>query len=133
MGDLGVFRDEAVFTVYLNPATSADDPGPPWALQYSVMGGGPIQDLTPPFPTKKVAPVWPTDLLARYAGQEMVVSGIIDVGGRMQRLRILKSPNVDLSGALLAALDRWVFRPGTMNGQPIALKIVLGVPITAVQ
>jgi hypothetical protein len=132
VGDFGVFHDEAVFTVYLNPATAADDPASPWPLQYAVLdpAGVALQDLLPPSPVKKQAPVWPPDLLTRYSGQEIVVYAIIDVEGKMQHLKALQSPNARLSEALLAVLGQWLFRPATMNGKPVAVKAVLGVPIS---
>jgi len=36
-----------------------------------------------------------------------------------------------LSEALLAVLEQWLFRPATMNGKPVAVKAVLGVPISS--
>ena len=135
VGDFGVFHDEAVFTVYLNPATAADDPASPWPLQYAVLdtAGVTLQDLLPPSPVKKQAPVWPPDLFARYSGQEIVVYAIIDAEGKMQHLKALQSPNARLSEALLAVLEQWLFRPATMNGKPVAVKAVLGVPISSAQ
>jgi len=131
VGDFGVFRDEAVFTVYLNPSKSADDPAPPWSLQYAVLGAsGPLQDLVPPYPMKKDAPVWTPDLVAKYSGQEVVVFAEIDTEGNMRKLKVLRSPNAGLSEGLLIALNHWVFRPATMNGQPVAVKAVLGIPIS---
>jgi hypothetical protein len=133
VGDFGVFHDEAVFTVYLNPAKAADDPASPWPLQYAVLdtAGVALQDLLPPFPVKKQTPVWPPDLLTRYRGQEIVVYAIIDAEGKMQHLKALQSPNASLSEALLAVLEQWLFRPASMNGKPVAVKAVLGVPISS--
>jgi hypothetical protein len=133
VGDFGVFHDEAVFTVYLNPATAADDPASPWPLQYAVLhsAGVALQDLLPPFAVKKQTPVWPPDLLTRYRGEEIVVYAIIDAEGKMQHLKALQSPNARLSEALLAVLGQWLFRPATMNGKPVAVKAVLGVPISS--
>ncbi len=133
VGDFGVFHDEAVFTVYVIPATAADDPASPWPLQYAVLdaAGVALQDLLPPCPVKKQAPVWPADLLTRYSGQEIVVYAIIDAEGKMQHLKALQSPNARLSEALLAVLGQWLFRPASMNGKPVAVKAVLGVPISS--
>ena len=135
VGDFGVFHDEAVFTVYLNPAKAADDPAPLWPLQYAVLdtAGVPLQDLLPPFAVKKQTPVWPPDLLTRYRGQEIVVYAIIDAEGKMQHPKALQSPNARLSEVLLAVLEQWLFRPATMNGKPVAVKAVLGVPISSAQ
>jgi hypothetical protein len=133
VGDFGVFHDEAAFTVYLNPAHAADDPASPWPLQYAVLdtAGVALQDLLPPYAVKKQTPVWPPDLLTRYGGQEMVVYAVIDAEGKMRHLKVLQSPNARLSEVLLAVLEQWLFRPATMNGKPVAVKAVLGVPISS--
>src|SRR5204863_2602428 len=92
VGDYGVFHDEATFTVYLNPATAADDPAPPWPLQYAVIGAaGPAQDLVPPYPLEKEPPAWTPDQLTRFTGLEIVVSGVIGTEGKLQHLKILQS------------------------------------------
>jgi len=132
VGDFGIFHDEAVFTVYLNPAEGKDDPSPPWPLQYAALdpAGGGLRDLLPPFASKKQTPVWPADLLTRYKGQQIVVFGIINTEGKMEHLIVLQSPDARLSDVLLAALRQWLFRPANLNGEPVPLKAVLGVPIS---
>jgi hypothetical protein len=132
VGDFGVFKDEAVFTVYVSPSSSGGRAGAPWALQYSLLNAaGPLQDLVPPFALKKESPAWPPELLAKYNGQEVAVYAVIDLEGKMQKLKVLQSPNSGLSELLLAALSHWLFRPASMNGQPVSVKAVLGVTIAA--
>lgn len=135
VGDFGVFQNEAVFTVYLNPAETADDPMPPWALQYALLQptGGQMQDLLPPMAVRKRVPLWAPDLIERYKGQEIVLSGVISDTGRMGQFKILQSPNGQLDEALRLALGQWVFRPATLNGNPVAVKVVLGVPVSGPQ
>ncbi len=135
VGDFGVFRDEAVFTVYLNHVQGNGDSSPPWPLQYALLNpaGAGFQDLLPPFLQKKLIPVWPDELTAKYRGQELVVYAVIDAEGKMQQLKILQSPDAQLSDLLLGALAEWVFRPASMNGKPVAVKAVLGVPVTPSQ
>ena len=135
VGDFGVFSDEAVFTVYLNPAETADDPAPAWPLQYALLNpaGGTLQDLLPPVAVKKKMPLWPRELLGRYGGQQIALYAVIDARGRMNQFKVLQSPNSQLSEVLLAALEQWVFRPAMMNGRAVAVKVVLGVPVSASQ
>jgi hypothetical protein len=132
VGDFGIFSDEAVFTVYLNPAETADDPAPPWPLQYALLnpGSAALQDLLPPVALKKRMPQWPQDLSRRYEGQQIVLYAVINAEGKLGHFKVLQSPNSQLSEALLASLEQWVFRPATMNGRPVAVKVVLGVPLS---
>ncbi len=133
VGDFGIFHDEAVYTVYLNHSEGSGDPSPVWPLQYALLdpSGTAFQALRPPFVLKKQTPVWPAELLSRYQGQEMVVYGVIDAEGKMQQLRILQSLDDRLSDILLQALGQWVFRPASIEGKGVAVKVVLGVPVTS--
>jgi hypothetical protein len=132
VGDFGIFSDEAVFTVYLNPAESANDPAPAWPLQYALLNptGGTLEDLLPPIAVKKKMPLWPQDLSGRYEGQQIALYAVINAEGKIGHFKVLQSPSSLLSEVLLAALEQWVFRPATMNGRPVAVKVVLGVAIS---
>lgn len=133
VGDFGIFRNEAVFTVYMDSAETADDPAPHWALQYAVLNpaGAALQDLLPPVPLKKRTPVWPPDQLARFAGQQIAVYAVIDEEGKIRHFKVLQSPNYRLGEIILTVLDQWTFRPATMNGKPVAVKVVLGIPVSS--
>ena len=131
LGDFGVFQNEAVFTVYINMARSADDPAPAWVLQYAAIGaaGAAPGNLSPPFPIKKKAPEWPEELASRYARQLIVVSATITVEGKVEGSRILQCPNRQLGTWLSDSLQEWSFRPAQISSHPVAVKILLGVPI----
>ncbi|HEV2383064.1 MAG TPA: energy transducer TonB [Terriglobia bacterium] len=135
LADFGVFRDEASFTVYIDPPVPADDPAPSWTLEYAALDptaqGGPRGELAAPFPLKKAGPNWPADLVTRYRGQNMVVYGLIDQDGKLQQMKVMQTPDADLDGALLAALGKWSFRPAKVNTKPVAVKVLLGVPVSS--
>lgn len=132
LSDFGVFRDEPVFTVYINMAKSIDDPAPSWTVQYALAtpNGTGAASLSAPFPARKEEPRWPEELALKYAGRMVIVSGVLDTEGRMQGLRVVQSPSSAIDEPLVAALKDWVFRPATSAGQAIAVKVLLGVPIT---
>ncbi len=135
VGDFGVFKDEAVFTVYLNPAETPDDPAPHWPLQYALLNptGEALQDLLPPVALKKRMPRWTPEIAEELKGREFVIYAVIDADGKMGQFKVLQSPRAELNALLLSALEEWVFRPATMNGRPVAVKAVLGVPVSFVQ
>ncbi len=133
LGDYGVFYDEKVFTVYISMKTSSDPAAPSWTMEYAALhasesGGGKV---APPFPTRKEVPAWPGDLVARYQNQLVVAYVVIDESGKVERAKSMDSPNVQFTAPLLAALSDWEFRPGTVNGKPIAVRALFGVPIYA--
>jgi len=49
--------------------------------------------------------------------------------GKLQKLSVRESPDVGFNRPILAALIHWSFRPAQLNGQPVALKILLGISI----
>jgi hypothetical protein len=51
----------------------------------------------------------------------------------MERVKMMQSPNIQFNEVLFPALDKWVFRPATVNGNPVAVKALLGVPIVQVR
>jgi hypothetical protein len=133
LGDFGVFYDEPVFTVYMRMATASDPSAPSWTLEYAALhageaGGGKI---APPFPIKRQSPAWSAELVDRYRNQLLVIYVVIDEQGKLQRAKSMQSPSIRFNAPLLAALNDWEFRPATLNGKPIAVRALLGVPIFA--
>jgi len=131
LGDFGTFHDEPVFTVYIEMTSRAGYSLPAWILQYAFAGTG--EDLhnalSPPFPQNRVLPDWPTDLSARFAGETIVVRARIGEDGKVREAHVLQTPGAQLNQALLNALEKWTFKPAGMNGQPVEVKALLGVPV----
>ncbi|HKV04584.1 MAG TPA: TonB family protein [Candidatus Acidoferrales bacterium] len=126
--DFGVFDRGTVFTDYLDVPRLDGAPARPWVMQYAIEGNCcSAVRLSPPSPIHEALPEWPNDLLAGHAGEMIVAFAVIDPGGVLENLRILQSPSPDLDRGLLDALEKWVFRPASIGGQPIAAKVLLGV------
>lgn len=154
LADFGVFRNERVYTVYLDMRQTLEDPAPSWTLQYAVLrgadpapgaSGSPItiqqgaspngggQGLVPPFPLAKEQPNLPLELVQRYQHRQVVVSAIINKEGKFEQVVVKQSPNAQLNGPLLEALGKWVFRPAEVNGETVSVKALLGIPIVLPQ
>jgi len=154
LADFGVFRSERVYTVYLDMRQTVEDPAPTWTLQYAVLraaeaaagaSGSPItiqqgpsangggQGLVPPFPLVKEQPHLPLELLQKYEHRLIVVYAIINKQGKFEQVAVKQSPNAQLNGPLLEALDKWVFRPAEFNGETVSVKALLGIPIALPQ
>jgi hypothetical protein len=131
--DLGVFRNEKVYTVYLDMRTNADDrTTPSWTLQYAVLRpaatSGRIQGTpTPPYAMLKEVPQFAPELLHKYARPLIVASAILNTGGKLENVSVKQSSENQLLEPLVEALKEWVFEPAKINGQPVALKILLGI------
>lgn len=129
--DFGVFYNQMVYTNYFEIKRSRRRYAPPFVLQFAVNQSccTPSDSLTSPHPANEVLPTWPKDVVASYAGEMVVVYGVIADDGKIHEARVLESPSADLNGALLDALAQWTFRPATLNGQPAAATALLGVPV----
>jgi hypothetical protein len=132
--DYGVFKDQVVYTVYLD----VDEPGhrrPKWTMQYARMGtasdAAPAgAALLPPYPVIKEFPHLPA-VASRNVGQMIVARGVVNTKGELTALKVLQSPNSLLIEPLLDALAKWTFQAAEVNGEPIEVKVLLGIPISA--
>lgn len=138
--DFGVFRNEKVYTVYLDMRSSDDDPAPAWTLQYSVLPSAPksgdhpapnSSTPTPPYATLKTVPQLTPDVIRQYARRSIVVSGILDAQGKLQDLSVKQPVENQFIRPIVEALQDWLFEPAKIEGQPVALKVLLGIRLAA--
>jgi hypothetical protein len=141
LGDFGVFSNEKIYTVYLDMRRTEDDPAPAWTLECGVpRAGKPSADAAKiaganqnsfvlPFPAVEVPPEFPAELLQKFAPGMIVLSAVIDAQGKIQQMWVKQSPSYLLNKVLIEALTKWEFRPAELDGEPVAVKILLGVPI----
>ncbi len=135
--DFGVFLHEKAYTVYLDMKSPNGAPRPSWTLQYAVMGASPSvpagksnEGIIPPFPATKVQPDFPPELGRKYDRRMIVVYAIMNTEGKLQDLSVKQSPDTQLNAAVLAALGKWIFRPAELGGEPVAVKVLLGIPVS---
>jgi hypothetical protein len=136
----GVFSHEQIYTVYLDMRTVETDQDPSWTLEFAVSQNPPApaavqnisrnqQGFVLPFPSTKEKPAWPAGLARRYLGKMMVVYGLVNTGGKMEQISIKETPDAQLNEPVVRALSKWVFRPATLEGQPVSAKALMGIPI----
>jgi hypothetical protein len=141
--DVGVFHNEKVYTVYLDMRVNDGDAAPSWTLQYAVRqptAGDPTGDatssriagtLTPPYAMLKEVPELAPELAARCAGKLIIASAIMNVMGKLEQVSVKQTPDSQLAARLVEALNHWSFQPAQINGNPVALKILLGIRLSA--
>jgi outer membrane biosynthesis protein TonB len=134
LGDFGVFYGQAVFTVYIDMADAKGNRVPAWTLQFAAQAASASQGmLIPPLPLNKELPDLPPEIASRYLGRMAVVFAVLDADGKLQKMRVLQSPNIGLNQALLDALAKWSFHPAYLGADPVAVRALVGIPIWVVQ
>ncbi|PSH05229.1 MAG: hypothetical protein CXZ00_03515 [Acidobacteria bacterium] len=130
--DFGVFRNEPAYTVYLDMA-DAGVSGPSWTLQYALYSV-PNQHglLIPPYAISKALPRLSPESARRNRGSMVVVYGVINPQGKFEDLRVMQSPDGELNPLLLQALQKWTFKPAEVEGTRVAVKVLLGVPVSTI-
>jgi TonB family protein len=86
--------------------------------------------LVAPFPINKENPQLPEEIVAKNPSRLVVVYAEISNDGKVEHPRIIQSPNPLLNEPVLEALAKWTFRPAEMNGTPVAVKALFGVPLS---
>jgi len=81
------------------------------------VGGG----VSAPVVLYKVDPEYSEEARkAKYAGT-VVLQLIVDATGRAQSVRVMRSLGLGLDENAILAVNKWKFRPGYRNGQPVAV------------
>ena len=130
---IGLLSGKPVYTVYLQVGTQKD-----WVLQYcrpaeveralqaagNVVQLGSPPPIKAPYPLVTVIPPRPLQPVADY----FLVHGFLERGGRFKALRLVRESSRELREQLFPFLEQWEFRPGTRDGLPVLLEILLMIP-----
>ena len=57
----------------------------------------------------------------------MLLEGVISIEGEPLSLKVLASPDPDLSQAALDAVKQWRYQPTLLNGQPVEVVTTIAV------
>jgi periplasmic protein TonB len=101
----------------------------PEAPEIRPEGNGPVKvggNVKEPRLVTHVMPEYP--LVAKEAGiqGDVAIRTTIDVKGNVVNAQVISGPQM-LRGAALAALRRWKYEPSTLNGQPIAVQMLVTI------
>lgn len=88
---------------------------PPGGKAVHVPGG----DIVTPVVIHQVDPEYPAELRRAGIGGAVMVAATITKAGKVSAARIVKSPNPVLDQLALAAVRKWQFKPGMINGEPV--------------
>lgn len=122
----GLWSRRLVYTVYLHVGLAQN-----WILQYSLpreaeaTAAGNVAHLEAPWPYSIVRPDLAYESLDAGA---LIVNGFINQDGRFEALRTILPVSFPQFGFVLHCLEQWQFRPGTQNGHPTRLEVMLIIP-----
>ncbi len=78
--------------------------------------------------TTKVDPAYPPEVLRDHVEGTVTLYAVIRADGTVDDIKVLDSLDSRLDATAVRALARWHFRPGTKNGEPVALEAVVQIP-----
>jgi TonB family protein len=84
--------------------------------------------LTAPVALSKMDPAYPADVLRDHVEGTVTLYAIIQTDGSVDGIRVLNSLDERLDQNAIRALSHWHFRPGTKNGEPVAVEAVVQIP-----
>lgn len=104
-----------------------------WIMRYARLNSAPgaDEDVTPPEPLHKVDPGYPASYVHDRIEGVVVLYGVIHADGSVGNVRVLEGFDSVLDESARVALGQWRFRPGTRNGIPVDVEVVVRVPFRA--
>jgi TonB family protein len=79
---------------------------------------------------KKIQPTYPEGAKRRHAQGAVTLSAVISKEGRIRQLKVLDSPDPELSLSALMAAQQWTYKPYMLNGQPTEVQTKITVRYT---
>jgi periplasmic protein TonB len=76
-------------------------------------------EVNPPVLVYKVEPVYPGAMMRTRMTATVVVRCVIDRNGLVRDAEIVSAAMPPFNDAVLAAVSKWRFRPGTLRGRPV--------------
>lgn len=78
---------------------------------------------TPPRPVKTKPPQYPDNMRAQGMSGVVVVSMVIDEGGKVMACEVAKTSNEAFSNPALDAVRGWTFEPAKVGGKAVRAKV----------
>ena len=75
-------------------------------------------------------PIYPLRAKQNRVSGKVEISALISTDGHIRNLRVVKAPDSDLALASIAAVQRWVYKPYLLNGEPVEVNTTIQVNFT---
>jgi hypothetical protein len=122
----GVWNGRVVYTVYLHVGLARS-----WVLQYSLAHAseapqsGPVSAIEAPWPFSIVRPNLDPGSLDADA---LMIHGFVNQAGHFEALNMVFPQAFPQAQFVIAALEKWQFRPAMQGGQSARVEVLLIIP-----
>jgi protein TonB len=87
-------------------------------------------DITAPVLIDRVTPRYPTvDARLGREGQ-VIILVVVEKDGSVSSTKVLRSVSNSIDTAAVAAVEKWLYRPASLNGRPVRVSLVVGIDFT---
>src|SRR5262245_4283064 len=83
----------------------------------------PGNGVTLPVVVKEVKPVYTQGAIARQVQGSVLLKSVVLADGTVGDIEVLRSLDAELDQQAIDAMKQWVFKPGTREGKPVAVRI----------
>jgi TonB family protein len=123
-----IFRAKPYYSLTMNMPNLTSATGS-WIIRFAELQETKDNGLlTAPVATTKVDPAYPPEVLRDHVEGTVTLYAVIRADGTVDAIRVLDSLDSRLDANAMHALAGWHFRPGTKNGEPVALEAVVQIP-----
>ena len=123
-----VFRAKPYYSLVMNMPNLTSATGS-WIIRFAELKESTDKaKITAPVATTKVDPAYPPDVLRDHVEGTVTLYAVIRADGTVDGIKVLNSLDSRLDANAIRALAHWHFRPGTKNGEPVALEAVVQIP-----
>jgi TonB family protein len=123
-----VFGARRYFSLVMNMPNLTSATGS-WIIRFAELKESTDKGLiTAPVATTKVDPAYPPEVLRDHVEGTVTLYAVIRADGTVDDIKVLDSLDSRLDENAVRALAHWRFRPGTRNGEPVALEAVVQIP-----
>ena len=123
-----VFGNKPYYSLIMNMPNLASATGS-WIIRFAELKESDDKaPLRAPVATLKVDPAYPPDVLRDHVEGTVTLYAVIRADGTVDGIRVLNGLDSRLDDNAVRALSRWHFRPGTKNGEAVAVEAVVQIP-----
>lgn len=80
---------------------------------------------TAPEPVKTVAPQHPPELFAAGVAGDVEIECHVGSDGKVGDVRVVSASRPEFAEAAVAAVRQWQFKPGSRDGEPVAMRVTI--------